>query len=185
MDSQRQDPILKASLFALQVVLSEGLDLAAIRNLFHEYASWLSSQSIDLAFQSYTSEFSSLPGKYSQEKGGCLLLARSNDVHQTPLGCVALRPLEPPAVAEMKRLWVTPQARSLSLGRHLVSAVLEKAKVLGYDEVKLDTLPFMEKARRMYETFGFRECDPYYDSPIRDTVFLSCKIATDERIVEA
>lgn len=179
MEEQRHDQVLADSYFTVKVVQSDNLDVDAIKDLFNEYASWLSSQGIDLAFQSYALELSSLPGKYAPEKGGCLLLAHSKDVNQTPLGCVALRPLEPPAVAEMKRLWVTPQARSLSLGRHLVSAILSKAKELGYNEVRLDTLPFMEKARRMYETFGFRKCNPYYDTPIKDTVFLSCKIPTN------
>lgn len=181
MDTEGQNQVSNIRNFTITIVTSElPADITAIRDLFTEYVNWLSSNGIDLAFQSYASEFLALPGKYAISKGGCLLLARATDRHQTPLGCVALRPLQSPKVAEMKRLWVRPEARSLSLGRELVASILGKARILGYGEVKLDTLPFMTKARKMYASFGFQECESYYDTPIRDTVFLSYQIPPDE-----
>jgi len=172
---------LVPSRFTINIVTSqERRDVAAIKDLFNDYATWLGSLGIDLAFQSYAVELSSLPGKYAEENGGCLLLARSTNTERVPLGCVALRPFEAPEVAEMKRLWVAPQARSLSLGRELVSAILSKAKELKYKEVRLDTLPFMGKAQSMYRKFGFTECAPYYDTPIPETVFLSCRMLENE-----
>jgi len=179
MEDHSQRPV--RSSFTINIVTSqEPRDVAAIEGLFNDYATWLGSHGVDLAFQSYAVELSILPGKYTEENGGCLLLARSTNAERVPSGCVALRPFEAPEVAEMKRLWVDPQARSLSLGRELVSAILSKARELKYKEVRLDTLPFMGKAQAMYQKFGFTECPPYYDTPIPETVFLSCRILEDE-----
>ncbi|CAK37238.1 uncharacterized protein An01g10570 [Aspergillus niger] len=64
--------------------------LTAARTLFTAYATWLN---IDLTFQNFQAELSSLPGKYSPQEGGDLLLAYSSSADPSPLGCVALRPL--------------------------------------------------------------------------------------------
>jgi ribosomal protein S18 acetylase RimI-like enzyme len=150
-------------------------DLSAISTLFNAYATWLSSHGIDLTFQSFATELSTLPGLYSSSNGGILLLARTRSSSDTKdgesLGCVALRPLQPPAIAELKRLYVSPSARGLGLGRALVSEVLRRVKGIGYEEVKLDTLLFMSEARRLYIEFGFEECEAYDDTPLEGTVF--------------
>ena len=48
-------------------------DLEHIRQLLTSYTTWLD---LDLEFQGFEEELSSLPGKYSLQLGGCLLLAR-------------------------------------------------------------------------------------------------------------
>jgi len=154
-------------------------DLSAIITLFNAYATWLSSHGIDLTFQSFATELSTLPGLYSSSNGGILLLASTRSSSDTkdgePLGCVALRPLQPPAIAELKRLYVSPSARGLGLGRSLISEVLRRVKEIGYKEVKLDTLLFMSEARRLYTKFGFEECEAYYNTPLEGTVFMRWK----------
>lgn len=54
--------------------------------------------------------------------------------------------------------------------------MLEEARKLGYKEVKLDTLPRMVGARKLYESVGFGECERYYDTPLEWTVFLGLKL---------
>jgi ribosomal protein S18 acetylase RimI-like enzyme len=142
-------------------------DLSVVSNLFIAYTKWLN---IDLTYQDFTSELSNLPGKYSPPTGE-LLLARNSENNE-PLGCVALRPLFSPGTAEMKRLYVTPAGRGTGVGKKLVEEVLEIAKGLGYEDIKLDTLPHMEAAIGLYKRNGFVECEKYYDTPIDGTVFL-------------
>jgi ribosomal protein S18 acetylase RimI-like enzyme len=87
-----------------------------------------------------------------------------------------MRPLAP-AVAEMKRLYVAPGGRGLGLGRALVQALVEAARVAGAREIRLDTLPEMTTAQALYARFGFHPVAPYYDSPVTGTRFLALTLA--------
>jgi len=67
---------------------------------------------------------------------------------------------------------VSPSGRGLGVGRALVERVLREAKSRGYCAVRLDTLPRMTEARKLYERVGFTEIGAYYETPIEGTVFL-------------
>jgi ribosomal protein S18 acetylase RimI-like enzyme len=141
-------------------------DLAEISRLFGAYAA---SLEIDLGYQDFAGELAGLPGKYAPPEGA-LLLARNHGAEA--IGCVGLRPLNPPGVCEMKRLFVTPAGRGLGLGRALMNAVTEQARLAGYREMRLDTLPTMAAAQGLYRQAGFEEIPPYYDTPVEGTVFM-------------
>ena len=115
------------------------IELTSAAALFRAYAK---SLPVDLAPQGFSQELASLPGIYAPPGGELLLAKRGDHV----LGCIALKPLEPPKVAEIKRLFVRPQARGKGVGKALVQAAIMAAKQLGYGEIKLDTLPEMEGA---------------------------------------
>jgi N-acetylglutamate synthase-like GNAT family acetyltransferase len=53
---------------------------------------------------------------------------------------VALRPLSGDA-GEMKRLYVRPAYRALSVGRQLAKRLIVEARAIGYRQILLDTLP--------------------------------------------
>ncbi len=143
-------------------------EIEAVRGIFREYAA---SLSIDLCFQDFVAELRTLPGMYAAPRG-CLLLAWVND---ELAGCCALRPLDnvdPSNASEMKRLFVRPQFRARGLGHQLAQAILERASVIGYSCVLLDTLDEMESARALYRDLGFVEIAPYYHNPIAGAHYL-------------
>jgi ribosomal protein S18 acetylase RimI-like enzyme len=52
------------------------------------------------------------------------------------------------------------------LGERLVNAIISEARRLGYDKMRLDTLPEkMGKAIAIYRRAGFQQIAPYYDNP--------------------
>ena len=153
-------------------------DLAATVRLFRAYAA---SLDVDLSYQDFEAEMAAMPGKYAPPAGE-LLLAR--DAEGKPLGCVGLRPMEPPGCCEMKRLYVSPEGRGIGLGKALVDAIVEVAERIGYREMKLDTLPSMVGAQSLYRKLGFDVSEPYYDTPVAGTLFMRRKLHKSCRLCE-
>ena len=145
-------------------------DLAVLAELFRAYAAAIG---VDLGYQDFETELATLPGKYAAPSGA-LLIAR--DDQGVPLGCVALRAMGTEGCCEMKRLYVSPAARGLGLGRALFSAIFAEADRLGYREIRLDTLPTMTEAIALYRKAGFEEIDPYYDTAPAGTIFMRRRI---------
>jgi putative acetyltransferase len=139
-------------------------EIAIVRQLFEEYAGELA---VDLSFQGFAEELATLPGAYAAPRG-VLLLAWAVDV---PAGCAGVRPLGPD-VCELKRLFVRPAYRGRGLARHLSVAALDEARSRGYRRIRLDTLPGMVEAQRLYRDLGFSEIAPYRPNPVTGAVFL-------------
>lgn len=150
--------------------------LSAARELLLEYGRFVISQpgAARFCFGSLEKEAARLPHSYLEQGGGCLLATASN----TPAGFVAWRELapSPPIVAdawEMKRLWVRPTARGLSLGRRLTEAVIDRAVASGRRAIYLDTAPAsMGAAYRMYREMGFSPCAAYNNTPVDGLVWM-------------
>jgi ribosomal protein S18 acetylase RimI-like enzyme len=156
---------MQETLYIIKPVATDA-DLDAIIQLFKAYTLWLN---IDLTFQNFTTELSSLPDKYSPP-GGSLLLARSSATGE-PLGCIGIRPMSLEGVCEMKRLYVAPQGRGLGLGKALIDAAIKEAERIGYARMRLDTLPRMAAAVDLYRKTGFVQIEAYYDTPLAGTMF--------------
>ncbi|RMJ18423.1 hypothetical protein CDV36_001894 [Fusarium kuroshium] len=146
-------------------------ELTSVVNCFRAYTEWLN---MDLTFQDFATELSTLPGKYAPPKGA-LQLAYDIETGQV-LGCIALRPIELQLAyrvgrepdrryCELKRLYVYPAARGRKVARALATTALQIAQREGYDEVLLDTVELMTSAIKLYRSMGFQEVKPYYNNP--------------------
>jgi putative acetyltransferase len=143
-----------------------------VRRLFEEYAA---SLGLDLGFQDFDREVRELPGEYAPPRGR-LLVAR---IAGETVGCVGVRPLAPD-VCEMKRLYVRPEHRRSGAGRALAEAVIRAGTELGYDRMRLDTLPSMEAARVLYRSLGFGEIEAYRHNPIPGTAYMELALNRPE-----
>jgi ribosomal protein S18 acetylase RimI-like enzyme len=71
----------------------------------------------------------------------------------------------PPGTAAMRILAVHPASRGRGLGRLLVRQCIDQARSLKITAMYLYTGTFMQAARQLYESFGFRRAPEYDKEP--------------------
>ncbi|HUQ49825.1 MAG TPA: GNAT family N-acetyltransferase [Terriglobales bacterium] len=149
-------------------------DIDEARRLFEEYAS---SLGFSLCFQGFDKELAGLPGEYVPPDGRLLLAF----VDGKPAGCAALHRFAETDSAEMKRLYVRPEFRGQYLGKRLVEALIQDARMIGYRCVLLDTVVGkMDSAISLYRRNGFIEVESYRDNPMPGVIYMSLELAEDE-----
>lgn len=147
---------------------SSAEDIEIVRRLFREYQS---SLGIDLCFQNFESELEDLPGKYAPPEG-CLYMAFDGG---EIAGCAGLRKIED-SVCELKRLYVPPSHRGHGIGRRLAIQAITDARGIGYERMRLDTLPSMQRAQELYCDLGFQPIAPYTNNPVQGALFLELRL---------
>jgi DNA-binding MarR family transcriptional regulator/GNAT superfamily N-acetyltransferase len=81
------------------------------------------------------------------------------------IGCGALKG---GSVPEIKRLWVSAEARGLGLGRRLMDSLEATARAQGATRVRLDTNTALSEAIALYARLGYEEVAPYNGEPMSD-----------------
>lgn len=146
-----------------------------IKKLFTEYTNMLietnQQMAIYLEIQNYDDELLHLEKKYGIPDGRLYIAY----IDEKPAGCVALRKLDD-TKCELKRLFVRPEFRGQNLGHVLIKQIIDDAKSIGYESLFLDTLPFLKSAIHLYKSFGFKETEPYNNSPVDTTIFMKLKL---------
>ena len=92
---------------------------------------------------------------------GVLVLARLDD---RPIGCAALKVKEG-HIGEVKRMWVSAEARGLGIGRRLLEAIERQALGFGVATLRLETNRTLREAQRLYRSAGYGEVAPFNDEP--------------------
>jgi DNA-binding MarR family transcriptional regulator/GNAT superfamily N-acetyltransferase len=95
------------------------------------------------------------------EPAGLLLLAR---LRGEPIGCGALK-LHGRKPAEIKRMWVSPAARGLGVGRRILAELEQHARQRRVARVRLETNESLFEAMSLYRSTGYTEVDAFNDEP--------------------
>ncbi|KAA2239525.1 GNAT family N-acetyltransferase [Chitinophaga agrisoli] len=146
-------------------------DFEQARILFEEYAR---SLDFDLSYQDFQQELDGIAQQYKAPEGALLLCFVDNE---NAVGCAGVRKFAD-GIAELKRLYVNPDHRSLKIGKQLLEMAIRTAGQLHYEYMRLDTVPGQTKAQELYHYLGFYEIAPYRYSPIKGTIYF------EKRLVE-
>jgi len=74
------------------------------------------------------------------------------------------------STCELRKMYFLPALRGLGVGARLLATILDGAAAEGYATCYLETLTGMDRARTLYEGFGFQRLD----APMGDTGHFSC-----------
>jgi putative acetyltransferase len=91
-----------------------------------------------------------------------LFVAR--DAAGKPLGMGCLR-RHSDGVGEVKRMFVTPEARGLGVGGAMLARIEDLARQEGLSRIVLETGSNFDAAKRVYERGGFAPCESVLNYP--------------------
>ena len=78
----------------------------------------------------------------------------------------------PEGTCELVKMYLLSPARGIGLGKKIITACLEEARRLGYQQVYLETMPELKDALKTYEKFGFT----YLTGPLGNTGNFGCAL---------
>jgi ribosomal protein S18 acetylase RimI-like enzyme len=155
-------------------------DLETVRRLFQDYRQWLadhrddapaSESAVQLGLGQIDQQIAELPGAYGPPRGEVVLAFSKAAL----VACGALRGLES-KVGEIKRIYVRADHRGPEFGPRLTRALLSRARALGYERVRVDTLPSMTAAIQYYQEMGFDPIPSYWPHPVRGALFFEYRV---------
>lgn len=82
-----------------------------------------------------------------------------------PVCCGAIKRL-PDGACEIKRMFVTKDARGRGVARALLEELERRAREMGYEIARLDTGPRQTRAQRMYERAGYAPIGNFNANPV-------------------
>ncbi len=140
---------------------------AAARRLIGEYLSWVAGVAAEqhgLVFDTEAMLASDLGDRSKfYAPHGCFYLLRDA---QTFVGVGALQRIDA-ITAEIQRMYVQPPWRGRGAARLLLARLLDDARAIGCDVVRLESLKSLAPAHALYRSAGFVEVPPHDDYGMR------------------
>jgi GNAT superfamily N-acetyltransferase len=134
------------------------------KRLFIQY---IQSLHFELNFQDVDRELEEIHMEYNLPTGVLLLVYEGDKA----IACAGVRKIDT-RIAELKRMFVDPAYRGHQLGQLLLQKALHEARLLGYRSIRLDTVPEMQPAIRLYSAAGFREIGAYRFNPMPGAIYM-------------
>ncbi len=130
---------------------------------------YLASLPFEVDFQDVEGEMAGLRSMYGLPDGALLLV--QDDAGEV-VGVVGIRRFDDED-AELKRMYLVPEARGSGLGRAMAEVAVAAARSLGYRRLLLDTVASLTAAIAIYEELGFVEIPAYRHNPLEDARYFA------------
>ncbi len=107
---------------------------------------------------------------YDKPKKCYYVVAKGNDI----LGGAGISPLDnyEGNICELQKMYFMSDVRGKGIGSKMMQKCLEFAKASGFEKCYLETMPYMDDARKLYRKVGFEAID----APMGDTGHYSCSV---------
>jgi GNAT superfamily N-acetyltransferase len=149
------------------VPIGDDATTAAARRLVGEYLSWVAGVAAEhhgLVFDTEAMLASDIGdrNKFYAPHGRFYLLREE----QVFVGVGALQRIDA-ITAEIQRMYVQPASRGRGAARLLLACLLDDARAMGCDVVRLESLKSLASAHALYRSVGFVEVPPHDDNRMR------------------
>jgi GNAT superfamily N-acetyltransferase len=140
------------------------------RQLLTEYGRYLFDElNLKAGKESFFMELDKFPDiKYKSPNGAFFIIYKD----EFPIGCAGLKRFDY-NVCELKRMYIIDKFRGKGFAKTVIKFLLDKAKLLGYKKILLDTNIEMPAALNAYIKAGFVEIPPYCENENQNPVFLA------------
>ena len=138
-------------------------DYDAVAALMREY---IAALPFELEFQDYERELDQIAKTYGGNTGAAFLV----EADGSAVGVCGLSAFGD-GTAELKRMYLRPEARGSGQGRLLARHLIATARRLGYERIRLDTVDALAAAISLYRSLGFVEIEAYRHNPQPDARF--------------
>jgi putative acetyltransferase len=150
------------------IIPSNEVQIKDAGSLFQEYAN---SLNISLDFQNFQAELNIINTMYGSPTG-CLFLVYDNDL---AIACAAYRKIGE-GICELKRMYIKPAYRGQQIGKKLLDLLCDRARLNGYQIMRLDTLDTMLPAIKLYTDNDFYKIEAYYHNPNEGVVYMERRL---------
>ena len=149
----------------IEIVSARSIDdLDGLSEVLREYMTFNVDQfreiaGIDIDAESYVENTFTEIDLYYPPRGR-LLLAREG---RRLIGIGFLKPIRD-EICEIKRMYVLPDQRGKSLGKMILTRLIDEAKEIGYAKVLLEAACFSTAALSLYRAMGFTDTDRHLEA---------------------
>jgi len=90
------------------------------------------------------------------------------------IGSAGIAPLtgEEEKICELQKMYFLPEARGRGIGMEMITKCLDFGREQGFEKCYIETLPYMENARKLYHKNGFE----VVEKPIGNTGHYNCTV---------
>lgn len=109
-------------------------------------------------------------GTYDKPRRGYFVIEEDGKL----IGCAGIAPLDggDPEVCELQKMYFLPEARGRGVGTEMMKTCLDFARTQDFTKCYLETMPYMENARKLYARTGFQPLE----RPMGDTGHYNCSV---------
>lgn len=107
---------------------------------------------------------------YENDRKKYYVVEEADDI----LGGAGISPLDnyEGNICELQKMYFMPAARGRGLGIQMMKKCLAFAKASGFEKCYLETMPYMDDARKLYRKVGFE----VLNAPMGDTGHYNCSV---------